>query len=158
MGKHIVIEGRKIQTESIEELEKIVTEYGINTYYANWHVKDIKEFINYCREIQSTSIYKQLSIEFSYDNKISWIGLKGKGDSYGSVQLYCNGKVKTSILKEVMTFAEASEMWGLGESTLRSTVKTDKLIENIDYKKSGKVWLITKDAMVRIYGTPLQNK
>ncbi|MFT8348760.1 helix-turn-helix domain-containing protein [Clostridium saccharoperbutylacetonicum] len=152
MVKHIVIEGKTIKTESIEELEKIVMEYGINPYYANWHVKDVKEFIDYCKEMQTSSIYNQLAIEISYDNKIYWIGLTGEGSN--PVQLYCNGKVKTSILKEVMTFAEASEIWGLGESTLRSTVRTDKLVEDIDYKKSGKVWLITKDAMIRVYGEP----
>jgi hypothetical protein len=57
-----------------------------------------------------------------------------------------------------MTFAEASELWGLGESTLRSTVRTDKLVEDVDYKKSGKVWLITKEAMSRVYGEPKSNK
>lgn len=54
---------------------------------------------------------------------------------------------KRNSLDEVMAFSEASEIWGLGESTLRSTVRTDKLQEGIDYRKSGKVWLITKDAM-----------
>ncbi|WP_271814468.1 helix-turn-helix domain-containing protein [Clostridium beijerinckii] len=62
--------------------------------------------------------------------------------------------VKRNPLDEVMAFSEASEIWGLGESTLRSTVRTDKLQESIDYRKSGKVWLITKDAMIRVYGEP----
>ncbi|NFM32664.1 helix-turn-helix domain-containing protein [Clostridium botulinum] len=57
-----------------------------------------------------------------------------------------------NILNEVMTFAEASKKWGLGESTLRSAIHSDRFIENIDYKKSGKVWLITKEAMERVYG------
>ncbi|WP_252217361.1 helix-turn-helix domain-containing protein [Clostridium sp. VAP41] len=59
---------------------------------------------------------------------------------------------KINPLDEVMTFAEASEKWGLGESTLRSTIRTDRLVEGVDYKKSGKVWLITKEAMERVYG------
>lgn len=59
---------------------------------------------------------------------------------------------KRNPLDEVMAFSEASEIWGLGESTLRSTVRTDKLIEGVDHRKSGKVWLITKDAMIRVYG------
>lgn len=54
----------------------------------------------------------------------------------------------------VMTFAEASKRWSLGESTLRSTIKTDRLEEGIDYWKSGGTWLITEDAMIRIYGYP----
>lgn len=59
---------------------------------------------------------------------------------------------KRNPLDEVMAFSEASEIWGLGESTLRTAVRTDKLIEGVDYRKSGKVWLITKEAMKRVYG------
>lgn len=61
---------------------------------------------------------------------------------------------KRNPLDEVMAFSEASEIWGLGESTLRTAVRTDKLIEGVDYRKSGKVWLITKEAMKRVYGEP----
>lgn len=147
-------EGKVINTESIEELEQVVKEYVINPYYANWHVKNIDEFIKYCEERQTTCIYNQFTIEFSYDNKIYWIGLTGEGDSYGPVTLYSNRTLKRSILVEVMTFAEATEKWGLADSTLRKLVNTDKLKEDIDYRKSGKVWIITEDAMLKIYGEP----
>lgn len=53
-----------------------------------------------------------------------------------------------------MTFAEATEKWGLGESTLRSIPSQDRLIEGVDYRKSGKVWLITGNAMKKLYGEP----
>lgn len=52
-----------------------------------------------------------------------------------------------------MTFSEATEKWGLADSTLRKMTTTDKLKEGIDYRKSGKVWLITNDAMERVYGS-----
>lgn len=55
-------------------------------------------------------------------------------------------------LSEIMTFTEAAAKWNIDSSTLRKLVTTDKLKENIDYRKSGKVWLITKNAMERIYG------
>ncbi|WP_346905947.1 helix-turn-helix domain-containing protein [Clostridium sp.] len=55
-------------------------------------------------------------------------------------------------ITRVMTFAEATERWGLADSTLRKLVTTDKLQEGIDYRKSGKVWLITEEAMKRVYG------
>ena len=61
-------------------------------------------------------------------------------------------------LNDIMTFSEASEKWGLGESTLRSVVRTDKLKEGIDYRKSGKVWIISKEAMYKLYGEPKNNK
>lgn len=55
---------------------------------------------------------------------------------------------------DVMTFKEATKKWGLGESTLRSTVRFNRLREGHDYRKSGKVWLITSDAMLKLYGRP----
>jgi len=53
-----------------------------------------------------------------------------------------------------MTFPEAAERWGLGESTLRSMVRDNRLEENKDYRKSGRSWLITKAAMIKLYGEP----
>lgn len=71
-----------------------------------------------------------------------------------------NGELEIArfnILEKVMTFAEASEKWGLGESTLRSVVKTNRVTNGVDIKKSGKVWLITENAMKKLYGEPKNN-
>lgn len=57
-------------------------------------------------------------------------------------------------LHSVMTFPEAAERWGLGESTLRSMVRYNRLEENRDYRKSGRSWLITEAAMIKLYGEP----
>lgn len=59
-----------------------------------------------------------------------------------------------SLINEVMAFGEATEKWGLADSTLRKMVTSNRLIEGVDYRKSGKVWLITKGAMIKIYGEP----
>jgi hypothetical protein len=56
------------------------------------------------------------------------------------------------VLTQVFTFSEAAELWNIDSSTLRHRVTSEKLVEGIDYKKSGKVWLITKGAMERLYG------
>lgn len=61
-------------------------------------------------------------------------------------------------MKDIMTFKEASELWKLGESTLRSTIRTNKLVEGIDCWKSGSVWLIKKEAMIRVYGYIEENR
>lgn len=57
-------------------------------------------------------------------------------------------------LYNILTFKEAAKMWGLSDSTLRKLVVTNKLTEGIDYRKSGGTWLITKNAMRKIYGDP----
>lgn len=55
-------------------------------------------------------------------------------------------------ISEIYTFSEAAEIWGIDPSTLRHRVTSADLISGSDYKKSGKVWLITKSAMERLYG------
>ncbi|WP_265445136.1 helix-turn-helix domain-containing protein [Acetivibrio straminisolvens] len=51
----------------------------------------------------------------------------------------------------VFTFAEAAEIWGLSESTLRKAQFDGRFREN-ETRKSGKIWLVTRRAMERIYG------
>lgn len=59
-------------------------------------------------------------------------------------------------IDKVMTFAEAEGIYGLAGGTLRKYVsyklKESRWKEGVDYRKSGKTWLITKKAMERIYG------
>lgn len=74
-------------------------------------------------------------------------------DNYNFYMEYTLVK-KRKYAPDWMTFAEASEIWGLGESTLRSTIRSNRLDEGMDYRKSGKVWLITEDAMLKAYGEP----
>lgn len=52
----------------------------------------------------------------------------------------------------LLSFKDATERWGLNESTLRKAVAYGKLKENVDVKKFGKQWIITIDAMEREYG------
>ena len=57
-----------------------------------------------------------------------------------------------NVLDEVMTLNEAAKKWGKDDSTLRKKIKSAQLIEGKDYRKSGDVWLIRKEAMERVYG------
>lgn len=59
---------------------------------------------------------------------------------------------KDIALYDIMTFKEASQRWGISDSTLRMLVRTNKLKEGVDYRKSGNTWLITRSAVVNIYG------
>lgn len=52
----------------------------------------------------------------------------------------------------LLSFKQATDMWNLNESTLRKAVQYGKLENNIDVKKFGKQWIITVDAMIRLYG------
>jgi hypothetical protein len=51
----------------------------------------------------------------------------------------------------IYTFAEAAQLWGLADSTLRQANHTGRFLEG-EIKQAGKVWLITREAMERLYG------
>lgn len=55
-------------------------------------------------------------------------------------------------LDEVRTMNEAAEMWGISEGTIRSAIKSKKFIPGVDYRKAGRITLITIEAMERVYG------
>ena len=60
-------------------------------------------------------------------------------------------------LDEVLTFREAAEKWGLADgNTIRKAVERGKF-EAVEIKKSGNVWLTTYDAMIRVFGEPIQD-
>ncbi|WP_194190392.1 helix-turn-helix domain-containing protein [Clostridium chrysemydis] len=58
-----------------------------------------------------------------------------------------------NILYQIYTATEASREWGLNESTVRKAIQNGKFKEGSDYRKSGKVTLITKEAMEKVYGS-----
>ena len=57
-----------------------------------------------------------------------------------------------TLLDEIMTVSEAAEKWGITEGAIRAAIKAEKLITGVDFRKSGRITLITKDAMVKLYG------
>lgn len=52
----------------------------------------------------------------------------------------------------MMTFGDASELWGLSESTLRKAGSYGKLVNGVDVCKFGKQRGVSKAAMKRAYG------
>lgn len=70
-------------------------------------------------------------------------------------ELWENGVEIQTPFDGLMSFAEASELWGLSESTLRKAVSYGKIESGIDARKYGKQWIITRDAMQREYGEPV---
>ncbi|KOC47770.1 hypothetical protein ADU86_03820 [Clostridium botulinum] len=56
-------------------------------------------------------------------------------------------------LYEILTITEASELWNKEVSTLRRNfAKGTQFKLNVDVRKSGATWLVTREAMTRIYG------
>lgn len=69
-------------------------------------------------------------------------------------ELFANGKTVKTPFDGLMAFTDATQLWGLNESTLRKAIAYGKLINGVDACKYGKQWVVSIDAMKREYGVP----
>lgn len=61
-----------------------------------------------------------------------------------------------NVIDEVMTTSEAAERWGLSIETIKKSCQGQKglpprFIEG-EFRKSGRLWLVTRAGMERLYG------
>lgn len=70
-------------------------------------------------------------------------------------ELWANGTTAKTPFDGLLSFFDATSIWGLHESTLRKAVNYGKLKPGIDALKFGKQWVVTRDAMIREYGQPI---
>ena len=69
-------------------------------------------------------------------------------------ELYANGETVKTPFDGLLAFTDATQLWGLNESTLRKAIAYGKLVNGVDACKYGKQWVISMDAMKREYGEP----
>lgn len=60
------------------------------------------------------------------------------------------------MIKDILTITEAAEMWGISVNTIKARLQRGptQITNDLHYKKSGKVWLITLEGMKILYGEP----
>ena len=67
-------------------------------------------------------------------------------------ELWDNGTTVETPFDGLIAFSDATELWGLNESTLRKAISYGKLVNGVDVCKFGKQWVVSIDAMKREYG------
>lgn len=67
-------------------------------------------------------------------------------------ELWENGVQVDTPFDGLMAFSDATELWGLNESTLRKAIAYGKLVNGVDVCKFGKQWIVSIEAMKREYG------
>ena len=72
-------------------------------------------------------------------------------------ELYANGEIIKTPFDGLMSFNDATTLWGLNESTLRKAITYGKLVNGVDVCKFGKQWIISMDARKRACGEPKEN-
>lgn len=60
--------------------------------------------------------------------------------------------MKSELFNDLISLKDASVQWKIDDSVLRHAIVSGKLVENVDVKKFGKQWVITRTAMERVYG------
>ena len=68
-------------------------------------------------------------------------------------ELWKNGVQVDTPFDGLMAFSDATELWGLNESTLRKAIAYGKLVNGVDVCKFGKQWVVSIEAMKREYGS-----
>ena len=71
-------------------------------------------------------------------------------------ELWEKGTVVETPFDGLMAFSDATELWGLNESTLRKAISYGKLVTGVDVCKFGKQWVVSVDAMEREYGAAIR--
>lgn len=69
-------------------------------------------------------------------------------------ELFYNGETIQTPFDGLIAFSDATQIWGLNESTLRKAIAYGKLINGQDVCKYGKQWVISYESMKREYGIP----
>ena len=67
-------------------------------------------------------------------------------------ELWENGVQVETPFDGLMAFSDATELWGLNESTLRKAITYGKLVNGVDVCNFGIQWVVSVDAMKREYG------
>ena len=55
-------------------------------------------------------------------------------------------------LNDVFTAQEAAVLWNITEGAIRKAIASKRLIIGIDYRKAGRITLVSREAMERLYG------
>ena len=103
--------------------------------------------------------FEELNRDPKLFNKVR-VGVGGYGIEWNDdIDLSCdelfeNGKQIKTPFDGLLAFTDATQLWGLNESTLRKAISYGKLKNGVDACKYGKQWVISMEAMLREYGEP----
>ena len=60
--------------------------------------------------------------------------------------------MSNNVLDEVMTMQESAQYIGITEGAVRNAIRNNRLKEGIDYKRSGRIRIVLKSAVIREWG------
>lgn len=128
---------------------------------------DYKLSVQFCKGVTKIydikPLFEQLPVFAALQNEELFWGVSVDVGGYGIIwnddldlscdELWENGVQVDTPFDGLMAFSDATELWGLNESTLRKAVTYGKLVNGVDVCKFGKQWVVSAEAMKREYGT-----
>ena len=130
-------------------------DYQLSVQFAEGVTKiyDVKPLFNKWVPFKALSVSPELF--YNVDVDIGGYGIIWNDDlDLSCDELFENGKTIKTPFDGLIAFTDATQLWGLNESTLRKAISYGKLINGVDACKYGKQWVISKEAMEREYGQP----
>ena len=104
-------------------------------------------------------LFEKLPIFSALKNEEVFFGVTVDVGGYGIIwnddldlscdELWENGIQVDTPFDGLIAFSDATELWGLNESTLRKAVAYGKLVNGGDVWKFGKQWVVSSEAMKR---------
>ena len=126
---------------SVQFAEGITKIYNVSQLFDKWEV------FRYLKD--NPSLFSNVQVD------VSGYGIIWNDElDISCDELYANGEIIKTPFDGLMSFNDATTLWGLNESTLRKAITYGKLVNGVDVCKFGKQWIISMDAMKREYGEP----
>lgn len=128
---------------------------------------DYKLSVQFCEGVTKIydvkPLFERLPVFAALQNEELFFGVTVDAGGYGVIwndeldlscdELWENGVKVNTPFDGLMSFSDATRLWGLNESTLRKAVTYGKLVNGVDVCKFGKQWVVSAEAMKREYGT-----
>ena len=128
---------------------------------------DYKLSVQFCEGVTKIydvkPLFEQFPVFASLQNKEEFFCVVVDVGGYGVIwnddldlscdELWENGVQIDTPFDGLIALSDATELWGLNESTLRKAITYGKLVNGVDVCKFGKQWVISSEAMEREYGT-----
>ncbi|MCD8194911.1 MAG: DUF2442 domain-containing protein [Coprobacillus sp.] len=134
--------------KAVEPLEDL--RVGVYFHNGEYKIYDVKRMFNKApifKQLEDPNLFKQVHVS------VGGIALIWNDEiDLSCDSIYENGEEVPCPFKGIMSFRDATDLWGLNESTLRKAVSYGKLKYGQDVFKYGKQWVITEKAMIREYG------
>ncbi len=121
-----------------EKMKKVLIDYGWNVNEVEWYDGSKSENQDYYLEYVNEKI-SICSKEGLYSEPLE-----------GSGMVAINVKIPNETIFQVVTASEGAALWGIDEGTVRKALP--KFYFGSEYRKAGRITLVTIEGMKRIFG------